>query len=186
MCRPDISAQNMDYIGYTSATAGQEIFDLVVDWYGVKTRDYYTDEEWALLTDEEKEEVFEDEEAVLEAYENEEIYKVDLSYLFEGTIDGEAIVYTYELNRQFSAQYPSYETIIRCAVMEDFGKDNEKVISMWIRVKSDEVPVWIWVFLGTSIVLVAAYFISKTASKKIRNDRIKEKRKLEKLVAKQK
>ena len=106
--------------------------------------------------------------------------------LFEGTIDGEAVVYTYELNRQFSAQYPSYETIIRCAVMEDFGKDNEKVISMWIRVKSDEVPVWIWIFLGTSIVIVAAYFISKTASKKIRNDRIKEKRKLEKLASKQK
>ena len=186
LCDPKISVQNMDYIGYTSAIAGQDIFDLVVDWYGVKTRDYYSDEEWAELNEEEKEEVFEDEEALLDAYENEEIYKVDLSYLFEGTIDGEAVVYTYELNRQFSAQYPSYETIIRCAVMEDFGKDNEKVISMWIRVKSDEVPVWIWVFLGTSIVLVAAYFISKTASKKIRNDRIKEKRKLEKLAAKQK
>jgi spermidine/putrescine transport system substrate-binding protein len=186
LCDPQIAVQNMDYIGYTSAIAGQDIFDLVVDWYGVKTRDYYSDEEWEELTEEEKEEVFEDQEALLEAYENEEIYKVDLSYLFEGTIDGEAVVYTYELNRQFSAQYPSYETIIRCAVMEDFGKDNEKVISMWIRVKSDEVPVWIWVFLGTSIVLVAAYFISKTASKKIRNDRIKEKRKLEKLAAKQK
>ena len=185
LCDPTISAQNMDYIGYTSAIGGQDIFDLVVDWYGVKTRDYYSDEEWEELTEEEKEEVFEDEEALLEAYENEEIYKVDLSYLFEGTIDGEAIVYTYEVNRQFSAQYPSYETIIRCAVMEDFGADNEKVISMWIRVKSDEVPVWIWIFLATMVVVVVAYFITTKASKKIRNDRIKEKRRLDKLAAKQ-
>ena len=176
----------MEYIGYTSATAGQEIFDLVVDWYGVKTRDYYSDEEWALLSNEEKEEVFEDEDALLEAYENGEIYKVDLSYLFEGTIEGEAIVYTYEINRQFSAQYPSYETVVRCAVMEDFGKDNEKVISMWIRVKSDEVPVWIWIFIGSAIVLALVYFVSSKASKQIRNQRIKEKRRLEKLASKQK
>ena len=186
MCDPKISAQNMEYIGYTSATAGQEIFDLVVDWYGVKTRDYYSDEEWDLLTDEEKEEVFEDEEALLEAYENNEIYKVDLSYLFEGTIEGEAIVYTYEVNRQFSAQYPSYETVVRCAVMEDFGKDNEKVISMWIRVKSDEVPGWIWGFIGSAVLIVLVYFVSSKASKQIRNQRIKEKRRLEKLAAKQK
>ena len=151
----------------------------------LKTRDYYSDEEWAELSDEEKEEVFDDEAAVLEAYKNGEIHKVDLSYLFEGTIDGEAVVYTYELNRQFSAQYPSYETIIRCAVMEDFGKDNEKVISMWIRVKSDEVPVWIWIFLATMVVVAVAYFITTKASKKIRNDRIKEKRRLDKLAAKQ-
>ena len=185
MCDPKISVQNMDYIGYTSAIAGQDIFDLVVDWYGVKTRDYYSDEEWAELTDEEKEEVFEDEAAVLEAYENGEVYKVDLGYLFDGTIEDEAIVYTYEINRQFSAQYPSYETIIRCAVMEDFGADNEKVISMWIRVKSDEVPVWIWIFLATMVVVAVAYFITTKASKKIRNDRIKEKRRLDKMAAKQ-
>ena len=185
LCDPAISAQNMDYIGYTSAIAGQDIFDLVVDWYGVKTRDYYSDEEWAELSDEEKEEVFEDEDAVLEAYKNGEVHKVDLGYLFDGTIEGEAIVYTYEVNRQFSAQYPSYETIIRCAVMEDFGADNEKVISMWIRVKSDEVPGWIWIFLATMVVVAVAYFITTKASKKIRNDRIKEKRRLDKLAAKQ-
>jgi len=185
LCDPAISAQNMDYIGYTSAIAGQDIFDLVVDWYGVKTRDYYSDEEWAELSDEEKEEVYEDEAAVLEAYENGEVYKVDLGYLFDGTIEEEAIIYTYEVNRQFSAQYPSYETIIRCAVMEDFGADNEKVISMWIRVKSDEVPVWIWIFLATMVVVAVAYFITTKASKKIRNDRIKEKRRLDKIAAKQ-
>ena len=185
LCDPQIAVQNMDYIGYTSAIAGQDIFDLVVDWYGVKTRDYYSDEEWVELSDEEKEEVFEDEAAVLEAYENGEVYKVDLGYLFDGTIEDEAIVYTYEVNRQFSAQYPSYETIIRCAVMEDFGADNEKVISMWIRVKSDEVPVWIWIFLATMVVVAVAYFITTKASKKIRNDRIKEKRRLDKLAAKQ-
>ena len=90
------------------------------------------------------------------------------------------------MNRQFSAQYPSYETVVRCAVMEDFGKDNEKVISMWIRVKSDEVPGWIWGFIGSAVLIVLVYFVSSKASKQIRNQRIKEKRRLEKLASKQK
>lgn len=177
LCNPEIAALNMDYIGYTSAVAGEQIFDLLYDWYSVKTRDYFTDEEWNKLSAEEKNEVFSSIDEVETAYLNGELYKVDLSYLFEGTVEDDiTYIYTDEINRQFSAQYPDYETIVRCAVMEDFGDDNEKVISMWIRVKSDEVPTWIWAFICVSIICVTGLSIFKATSKKIRNERIKSKR----------
>lgn len=177
LCNPEIAALNMDYIGYTSAIAGQEIFDLVYDWYSVKTKDYYSDDEWKELSDEEKESVFQNMQEVEEAYDDGEIFKVDLSYLFQGTLENDVTyIYTSEKNRQFSAQYPEYETIIRCAVMEDFGHDNEKVISMWIRVKSDNVPLWIWIFLSTLIAGFVGFNVVKMTSKKIRNERIKAKR----------
>ena len=37
--RPDIAAMNMEYTGYTSAIAGQEIWDLANDWYSSEEGD---------------------------------------------------------------------------------------------------------------------------------------------------
>ena len=41
-----------------------------------------------------------------------------------------AIIYTEELDRQLTAQYPDEETTIKCAIMEDFGEENEKILEM--------------------------------------------------------
>lgn len=44
MCRPEVAIANMDYIGYTSGIAGDEVFDRMVETYGLETEptDGYT------------------------------------------------------------------------------------------------------------------------------------------------
>ncbi|MGN1097573.1 MAG: extracellular solute-binding protein [Clostridia bacterium] len=126
MCDPAIAAMNVDFIGYTSAIAGDEIFDLMLDWY-----------------DEEDGEI---------AY--------DLTYFFDGTLsddrltDGKAIIRTSEKDRQLMAQYPDVDTTYRCGIMEDYGAQNEKVLSAWSKVKGTNLPVWIYIL--AIVVIVAA------------------------------
>lgn len=107
---PSIAAKNMDYTGYTSAIAGQDIWDLLVDNYAAdeEDKDYDTYDE------------------------------VDLSYFFEGTLDEgeEAKIVVSDRNRQFDAQYPSYDVITRCAIMKDFGSQTEKLNQMWADFKA--------------------------------------------------
>lgn len=138
---PAIAALNMEYIGYTSFIAGDDILDLVNEWYGA------------------------DESA-------SETFDVDLSYFFDGTISGErsAIITTDTLGRQFSAQYPAYEDILRCGVMEDFGDANDDVIRMWAAFKATIVPPWVYISVG--VVLIAGitygayFFLNNKKSKR--------------------
>lgn len=138
---PTIAALNMEYIGYTSFIAGDEILDLVNDWYGA-------------------------DEGALETYD------VDLSYFFDGTISGErsAIITTDTLGRQFSAQYPAYEDILRCGVMEDFGDANNDVIRMWAAFKATIVPPWVYIAVGVVLIAGIAYgayfFLNNKKSKR--------------------
>ena len=140
---PSIARLNMEYIGYTSFIAGDEILDMVWDWYG----------------DEEGE------------------YSVDLSYFFDGTLSDEydaskMVVKTAELGRQFSAQYPSLDVVNRCAVMQDFGDENEKVVAMWEVIKTNDVPTWVIITVVAIIVCGAgAYAISKYNKTKNRRRR---------------
>lgn len=110
MSLPSIAAKNMDYTGYTSAIAGQEIWDLVNEWYAASEDD--------------------------KDYDNYD--EVDLSYFFEGTLDvgEEAKIVVSERGRQFDAQYPSYDVISRCAIMKDFGSQTEKLNQMWADFKA--------------------------------------------------
>ena len=46
LCDPSIAAKNMDYTGYTSFIAGDDIVDLVRDWYDPRTDEvYFIDED---------------------------------------------------------------------------------------------------------------------------------------------
>lgn len=132
MCRPDIAARNMGFIGYTSCIAGDEIWELINEWYAVEDGD--------------------------------EGYTVDLSYFFKGTIDeeyltdGKALITVYERGRQFDAQYPTEEVLLRCGVMKDFGEQNDAVLLMWENVKCGEIGGWLWVGF-VMVLVVAAVFI---------------------------
>lgn len=147
LCDPSIAVQNMEYVGYTSAIAGQELWDLVVDWY--------------------------------EAEESEETTDYDLTYFFKNTgivdEDGnemtEFVIHTSEINRQLYAQYPDKETINRCAVMKDFGDQQDAVSSMWIRVQGNKVSWGMYAFLIAIVLVVAAAYINKYASKRVRRIR---------------
>lgn len=147
LCDPTIAVQNMEYVGYTSAIAGQELWELVVDWY--------------------------------EAEEGEVTTDYDLTYFFkdtgivdeEGNEISEFIIHTSEINRQLYAQYPDQETINRCAVMKDFGDQQDAVSSMWIRVQGNKVSWGMYAFLIAIVLIVAAAYINKYASKRVRRIR---------------
>ena len=151
LCDPRIASQNMGYVGYTSGIAGQEIWDLVKEWYDS------------------------DEEGTTE---------YDLTYFFKdtGIVDENGqliekfIIHTTEENRQLFAQYPDYETIIRCGTMKDFGTQNDKVTEMWISVKGNEASWVIFVFLGVIVGLVVLFEAKNAHSRRARKNRSKTKK----------
>ncbi|MBP5308430.1 MAG: extracellular solute-binding protein [Clostridia bacterium] len=122
---PENACKNMDFIGYTSAIGGEEVFNRI------KNSDYACE-----IDDEDAEEI-------------------DLTYFF-GEINGApAIVYCNDPNRQLTAQYPSEEITARCTVMEYFDDEtNDRINSMWNRVKAGNV--WLYVIIISAIAVVAA------------------------------
>ena len=95
--------------------------------------------------------------------------------------------YTYEdengdeqqnicVGHAFFCQYPSQETITRCAVMEDYGVNNNNVMKMWENFKSDPLPLWaviIFIIFIATVVLFITYIITaKILIKKVRKSRI--------------
>lgn len=139
---PENAVRNMNMIGYTSAIAGQEVFDEMVDWY---------DESY-------------DEDG------NQDITGLipyDLNYFFAGTLDEECkgIIYTSSLTGKLFTQYPDLATVERCAIMQDFGEQNNRVIEMWASVKAVNLPSWVtigfFVVVAGAIIFVAVYSIAK-------------------------
>ena len=299
---PYNASQNMSYTGYTSFVAGNEILELVRDWYDVRTDeiyeeveskvkgkyvyDYYQvysvnsnvpneeDEEYEeftaldytdfitesevnpvhhdsdrdndllyyfipykdsegemveepssldelyahskpvyLLDDEDEYVLDENDEKVQKKYgdltivddpENE-LEVVDLTYFFKNTlvpfeveegvydqyVEGvDTLFYSdcylpYEnedgtqnisVGRSFFCQYPNEETIKRCAVMADYGKNNQYVMKMWEKFKSDPLPVWAIVVFAVIIAgilgFVAYLIINHVLKNKTKKARI--------------
>ena len=141
---PEVAVKNMNKIGYTSAIAGDAIFDQIIDWYG---------EENGIEVD-------------LSYFFNGTLSDDRLT-------DGKAIVTINERGRQFDAQYPDEEIIARCGVMEDFGDRNEAVLEMWQRVKGNEVSIWVILGIVLFISGGVVAYILNNKSKKVRNNRLK-------------
>lgn len=193
---PEYTAQNMDYTGYTPFTAGNEILDLTREWY-----DYRYDEET-----EEFDDVVPTEEEIAELG----LQRVDLSYFFEGTLtdedgnvidDPDAYIFYSDcylpyaevdkegnvkngnraVGREFFCQFPDEYTLTRCAVMRDFGPQNEAVLKMWEKFKSDALPVWAIVLfiveVSAALALVLYFVIGKRMKYSLRKKRKEEQNK---------
>lgn len=124
LCKPENAARNMNYIGYTSSIAGNEIFELATEWYAAEEDGYAMD-----LT-----------------------YFFDGTLDEEYLTDGKAIIYV-ETPGQFNAQYPTEEQIARCCIMADFGDSYEDVLNLWKTVKSQGLPLHISI-TGLSLIVV--------------------------------
>lgn len=167
LSRPDIAVRNMYYIGYTSSSASEQVFEYF-DWcYGV-------------VTDPESEDY----------YEFDNVYVYDVSYFFgedsyiyldmdllnvEGAIqtnkyaDDEYVAGypvfeggTVNKGRQAFGQYPTSDVINRSVVMLDFGDDLAAINQMWINVRCLDVmdiPVSTVVIVAVIIVAVAAAIV---------------------------
>ena len=133
LSKPEIAVLNMNKIGYTSAIAGEAVLEMIDDWYGAES-----------------------EESAVE---------VDLTYFFGDTVErdesGKVMVTVDEhyIGRQFSAQYPDYETITRCGVMEDFGDQNQAVLEMWANFKSNELTPLTWATVIVLAVLALVWMV---------------------------
>ena len=159
---PEIAAQNMEEIGYTSSIAGDAIYNLIDEWYGVSSNEAYVEECKELY----EEDPTEENKALLDeaiAYLDEATYTdVDLTYFFNGTVseeyltDGRVIVSIDDsyMGRQFTTQYPDLDTLNRCGVMQDFGEQNENVLQMWINVKANKASIILIISLISFVLLV--------------------------------
>ena len=142
LSRPENAVANMNYIGYTSAIAGNEVYEEMVDWYDESA-------EGTPGLDE----------------DGNELVPYDLNYFFGGTGDySDYIIYVSEesLNRQISAQYPTEKVIVRSAVMQHFDNEtNAAVNEMWEEVKGLPIPVWAYIVIaiiaGLIVVAVLSY-----------------------------
>ena len=171
---PENAVKNVESTGYTSFIGGQEMLDLMRSWYD----DRY-DEEGNLLPD----------------VDTSELTAVDLNYFFNPnyssdtsfTPSDEYIFYTEEylvdftyedeegneidneaVGGAFFCQYPDEKTITRCAVMKDYGNQNAKVLKMWEKFKSSDLPVWAIVLFVIEIVLLLGLALFLIINKKLK------------------
>ena len=134
---------------------------------------------------------------------NEDVEAVDLSYFFKDTLDeygdDDMIFYSdcytvyaneYQeeggireicVGRQFYTQYPDENTIVRCAVMQDYEDNNELIMRMWENFKSDPLPTWAIILFALLVAAIGGglgfFFLSKYLNKKLRKQRIAEEQK---------
>ena len=197
---PNNAAANMDYIGYTSFIACDEVFDLITSWYGVSE---YSDSTYYYQANEEEEidaslviyndkyySCIKDAQGILPT--NEEYFEeisfedagileepYDLSYFFKenGDSNRNYIVYPYDgsLN-QLQTQYPDVDTIARCAVMNEFADANDAVVVMWGQVKAYTQMLPYYIVVGSTVTIAIIYFVSKAI---IKNKSTRNKRRLE-------
>lgn len=205
LCRPDVAVKNMNYIGYTSGVVGDEILDMIDDWYGAimpeynqTTSTWWYDEVDLGISDDTLEvdvinneiylgsskvldilaTIFDDEGNPYSEYYLCTSYEVDLTYLFDNAVSEEYIndngtitVNVSERGRQFDAQYPEYETILRCGIMEDFGERNDNVLALWENVKIGNIPFSITIVLIIIIIVVLATLYLKVYFKKLQRNK---------------
>ena len=141
LSRPENAVANMNFIGYTSAVAGDEVYEEMIDWYDESA---------------ETGRGFDAEGNPLVPY--------DLNYFFRGTgsYDDYVIYVSQEsLKRQISAQYPSEDVIARSAVMQYFDNEtNAAVNEMWEEVKGLPIPIWAYIVIAAIAALIIAAVLS--------------------------
>ena len=245
LCSPHVAKENMEYTGYTSFVAGEEVRDIVRDWYDARTDFmYYADEDadsgeiayYDVFYEDGEEEVtldysdfetdahdeadpdheekearelyyydkneekqvfnnpYEEEEVPLTygdltietVLSYEEVKKVELQYFF-GDDPYDYTFYSslylpFEDNDwaglDFFCQFPSGETIKRCAVMAYDYLNNDRVVKMWEDFKSDPLPTWAIVLFaveGAAVIGLVAYFtFGKYVKRSLRKKRKEE------------
>ena len=103
---PANAALCMDSVGYTSPVVGEDIWELVNEWYAADEGVEYDTVDLSFF----------------------------FGDSIEGK--AEINVPKEERGRQFDAQYPTEDALKRCCIMKDFGEQQEKVEAMWSRVKA--------------------------------------------------
>ena len=96
---------------------------------------------------------------VLESQLDDECEAVDLSYFFGPEAAGV---------RVNPVLYPDASVIARCALEHDWGKDTDKLLAMWSRVKGDNANVTTFVVVGIFLLLVVGIIVRRARRKRSR------------------
>lgn len=190
MGRPENAVQNSYCVGYTPATAGQEVFDYMYEMYSSEGYIALLEDELANLSvdDFDSEVLFNEYKEFLDeelAYEKEyfDTYEddlYDLSYFFGDELSdpelAKFVPYSYYAQRQLPAQYPTAIELNRLAIMKDFGdKGTQALLDTWETLRTNPLPVWaivVFAIEGVAGLALAALFISKgVIRKKLKKER---------------
>lgn len=150
--RPENAIANMNYIGYTSSIATEEVLGYVKESYALEEEDI-------------------DENSVM----------FDLTYFFGGS-DAIFCANYDDANGMLLAQYPTAEIINRASIMQYFNDEaSARINMMWEDVKGAEVPIAAVIFIGaTAVVIVIAYVFIKYGDAFVKHRPKKGYRKIEK------
>ena len=96
---------------------------------------------------------------VLESQIDDECDPIDLCYFFGP--EASAV-------RVNPVLYPDKSVIDRCALEHDWGKDTDKLLAMWSRVKGDNASGMTYVIIGLAVLAIIAAIIFGSKSKKRR------------------
>ena len=144
---PEIAISNMDYIGYVSPIAGDDVFDYICD--------------------------AESYDLTLEP-DADHTEMIDYTYFFSNIsddkkTDGKVIVYSKVKNigRQLTVQYPTKDVVDRCAIMTAFNRNElKKVNAMWSDVKVGNLPLWLLISVPAVIVFALLLWVTLAILKK--------------------
>ena len=106
--------------------------------------------------------VYDDDEEFIIGFEEEtevQLYEYDVSFLLNTRENqDEMLVWTDTLGRQLETQYPTRETVLRCAIMKDFDESQMKLLNdMWDEVKVSAIPNWLMIMIVVIIVLLIVF-----------------------------
>ena len=158
MSEPEHAISNMDYVGYTSATAGDEVLEYIRDKYDVRS----VDEEYNKYQEYDIRYFFED---------SLEECDIDDALLHAWTSDADKDYEEYQVYaRMLKAQFPEAKMLPHLCVMDDYGKDNEAVLDMWQSVRTNPLPFWAIILFSLEIAVALAfiiyYFVKRSLKKK--------------------
>jgi len=97
---------------------------------------------------------------VLESQVDEEYDPIDLSYFFGADADSVCVN---------PVLYPDKAVIDRCALEHDWGKDTDKLLAMWSRVKGDNASSLTYVIIALAVLAIIAAVLFSNKSKKRRH-----------------
>ena len=145
------------------------MLDYVYDNYDVRAEEEnYPDEEYeeydlSYFFKDSLEE-YEIEDAILHAWTN------DTEATYEELIAGELSEVSYAVQaRMLKAQFPTNEQLPRLCVMDDYGKNNEKVLDMWQSVRTNALPLWAVILFILEAVLAIGFAAYMIITKAIKN-----------------
>lgn len=172
---PENVVQNMEYIGYTSVIAGDDVLDLAKSLYDIRCEED-KDGNGTINNEvlEDYEEVESSSIASMSDEDKESSYFVkDINYFFNGTLeeytaeDTKFYVLASEKDRQFDTQYPDQSQLPYLCIMADFGDQNEKLLTMWEKVKNTNLPIWAYILIILVIVGLIGFFVFRKVQRRI-------------------